>query len=129
MSRQRVFYSIAHSFWLLMPIAVVLAFIAVELARVAPTITISNLDYFPLVDRARILSFRSLEGWAAPIHPVGFPGMIRAGLALGWDAERVAREVAHYEARVAAERESQRMPDDSTADAARLGAPDVRASA
>jgi glycerol-3-phosphate dehydrogenase len=48
---------------------------------------------------------------------------------LGWDAERIGREVAHYEARVAAERESQRMPDDSTADAARLGAPDVRASA
>jgi glycerol-3-phosphate dehydrogenase len=47
---------------------------------------------------------------------------------LGWDGERAAREVEHYEARVAAERESQRMPDDSTADAARLGAPDVRAS-
>ncbi|MGY1740765.1 MULTISPECIES: glycerol-3-phosphate dehydrogenase/oxidase [unclassified Blastococcus] len=48
---------------------------------------------------------------------------------LGWDAERTGREVAHYEARVAAERESQRMPDDRTADAARLGAPDVRAAA
>jgi glycerol-3-phosphate dehydrogenase len=45
---------------------------------------------------------------------------------LGWDAERTAREVEHYTARVAAERESQRMPDDRTADAARLGAPDVR---
>jgi glycerol-3-phosphate dehydrogenase len=48
---------------------------------------------------------------------------------LGWDAERTAREVEHYTARVAAERESQRMPDDRTADAARLGAPDVRAPA
>ena len=47
---------------------------------------------------------------------------------LGWDAERTAREVEHYVGRVAAERESQRMPDDSTADAARLGAPDVRAA-
>ncbi|SEO71238.1 glycerol-3-phosphate dehydrogenase/oxidase [Trujillonella endophytica] len=47
---------------------------------------------------------------------------------LGWDDERTDREVAHYEARVAAERESQRMPDDRTADAARLGAPDVRAA-
>jgi glycerol-3-phosphate dehydrogenase len=46
---------------------------------------------------------------------------------LGWDEERTAREVEHYTARVAAERESQRMPDDRTADAARLGAPDVRA--
>jgi glycerol-3-phosphate dehydrogenase len=47
---------------------------------------------------------------------------------LGWDPERTAREVEHYDYRVAAERESQRMPDDSTADAARLGAPDVRAA-
>jgi glycerol-3-phosphate dehydrogenase len=47
---------------------------------------------------------------------------------LGWDDERREREVEHYRARVAAERESQRMPDDRTADAARLGAPDVRAA-
>jgi glycerol-3-phosphate dehydrogenase len=48
---------------------------------------------------------------------------------LGWDDARVADEVAHYEARVAAERESQRQDDDLGADAARLGAPDVRANA
>jgi glycerol-3-phosphate dehydrogenase len=47
---------------------------------------------------------------------------------LDWDEERTAREVEHYAARVDAERESQRMPDDHTADAARLGAPDVRAA-
>jgi glycerol-3-phosphate dehydrogenase len=46
---------------------------------------------------------------------------------LGWDAAARRREVEHYKARVQAERESQRMPDDLTADAARLGAPDVRA--
>jgi glycerol-3-phosphate dehydrogenase len=44
---------------------------------------------------------------------------------LGWSAEQVRREIEHYEQRVAAERESQQMPDDRTADAARLGAPDV----
>ncbi|MFY1704626.1 glycerol-3-phosphate dehydrogenase/oxidase [Micromonospora sp. WMMA1923] len=48
------------------------------------------------------------------------------GAVLGWDAETRAREVDHYRARVAAERQSQTMPDDATADAARLGAPDVR---
>ncbi|KUL49555.1 glycerol-3-phosphate dehydrogenase [Streptomyces sp. NRRL F-4489] len=45
--------------------------------------------------------------------------------ALGWDGAQVEREVAHYEKRVEAERESQRQPDDLTADAARLGAPDI----
>ncbi|GHJ35016.1 FAD-dependent oxidoreductase [Streptomyces sp. TS71-3] len=44
---------------------------------------------------------------------------------LGWDADRVDREVEHYEKRVQAERESQLQPDDLTADAARLGAPDI----
>ncbi|MFE6378314.1 glycerol-3-phosphate dehydrogenase/oxidase [Streptomyces roseolus] len=44
---------------------------------------------------------------------------------LGWDEGRIEREVEHYEKRVEAERESQRQPDDLTADAARLGAPDI----
>ena len=45
---------------------------------------------------------------------------------LGWSADDIDREVQHYLARVAAERDSQEQSDDSTADAARLGAPDVR---
>ncbi|MEE4541789.1 glycerol-3-phosphate dehydrogenase/oxidase [Streptomyces sp. V4-01] len=44
---------------------------------------------------------------------------------LGWDQGQVDREVEHYEKRVEAERESQLQPDDQTADAARLGAPDI----
>jgi glycerol-3-phosphate dehydrogenase len=49
------------------------------------------------------------------------------GAVLGWEADHRDREIEHYLAGVEAERESQRMPDDLTADAARLGAPDVRA--
>ncbi|CAI7975552.1 Glycerol-3-phosphate dehydrogenase 2 [Frankia sp. Hr75.2] len=45
---------------------------------------------------------------------------------LGWSPATVEREIDHYRARVAAELESQRQADDHTADAARLGAPDVR---
>jgi glycerol-3-phosphate dehydrogenase len=45
---------------------------------------------------------------------------------LGWDEATIAREIQHYEARVAAEIESQLQPNDHTADAARMGAPDVR---
>jgi len=44
---------------------------------------------------------------------------------LGWGEDQIAREVEHYEKRVEAERESQLQPDDLTADAARLGAPDI----
>ncbi|WP_043264853.1 glycerol-3-phosphate dehydrogenase/oxidase [Streptomyces sp. CT34] len=45
--------------------------------------------------------------------------------ALGWDGDQIEKEIAHYQKRVEAERESQRQPDDLTADAARLGAPDI----
>jgi glycerol-3-phosphate dehydrogenase len=51
------------------------------------------------------------------------------GEVLGWDEDTIAREIEHYAARVAAEVESQRMPDDHTADAARMGARDVRVGA
>ncbi|MFB9745201.1 glycerol-3-phosphate dehydrogenase C-terminal domain-containing protein, partial [Pseudonocardia sulfidoxydans] len=44
---------------------------------------------------------------------------------LGWSDQQVEREIEHYRKRVEAERESQKMPDDETADAARMGAPEV----
>ncbi|RLV54791.1 glycerol-3-phosphate dehydrogenase/oxidase [Aeromicrobium phragmitis] len=47
------------------------------------------------------------------------------GAELDWSDEQREREVDHYLKRVAAEHESQTMPDDETADAARMGAPDV----
>ncbi|MEV0896772.1 glycerol-3-phosphate dehydrogenase/oxidase [Actinoplanes sp. NPDC049802] len=48
------------------------------------------------------------------------------GEALGWDATVRRKEIEHYLAQVTAERQSQTKPDDETADAARMGAPDVR---
>jgi glycerol-3-phosphate dehydrogenase len=57
------------------------------------------------------------------------PGIARLiAPVLGWDDARIAREIAHYEARVAAERASQEQPDDRAADSVRTGAPDVRAA-
>jgi glycerol-3-phosphate dehydrogenase len=47
------------------------------------------------------------------------------GSVLGWSSSQADSEIAHYLARVQAERDSQEQPDDATADAARLGAPDI----
>ncbi|MGN6780658.1 MAG: glycerol-3-phosphate dehydrogenase/oxidase [Marmoricola sp.] len=58
---------------------------------------------------------------AAEIAPIVAP-------VLGWDDDQATLEVERYRLRVAAERESQEQDDDLTADAARLGAPDVRRS-
>ncbi len=77
-----------------------------------------------LTRRTRI----SIESWdrglaAAPV----VAGHMAAEL--GWDDETTERELANYRGRVKAERESQGMPDDQTADATRMGAPDVRTGA
>jgi glycerol-3-phosphate dehydrogenase len=45
---------------------------------------------------------------------------------LGWDDERVRREVEVYTARVEAERDAQTQPDDQAADAKRSAAPEAR---
>jgi glycerol-3-phosphate dehydrogenase len=75
-----------------------------------------------LLTRRMRISFESFDrglSAAAEVAAVVAP-------VLGWTEEDLAREITHYEARVAAERESQQKPDDRTADAARMGAADVR---
>jgi glycerol-3-phosphate dehydrogenase len=47
------------------------------------------------------------------------------GEVLGWDEERIQLEVDTYIGRVQAERESQTMPDDESADRVRLEAPEI----
>jgi glycerol-3-phosphate dehydrogenase len=66
----------------------------------------------------------SIESWDRGVAAAPVVARLMAPL-LGWDDAHEAREVEHYLARVAAELEAQEQPDDETADAARLGAPDV----
>ncbi|HWI72842.1 MAG TPA: glycerol-3-phosphate dehydrogenase/oxidase [Baekduia sp.] len=66
----------------------------------------------------------SIETWDRGLSAAEPAARLMAG-PLGWDDAHVAREVEHYRARVAAERESQEQDDDLGADSARLGAPDV----
>lgn len=74
-----------------------------------------------LTRRTRLSIETRHRGVAASPTVAGVMGEI-----LGWDQATVEREILHYEARVRAELDSQRQPDDHTADAARMGAPDVR---
>lgn len=73
-----------------------------------------------LTRRTRI-SIESADRGAAAARPAA---ELMAGV-LGWDEDKTASEVEHYRSRVAAELDSQRSADDRTADAARLGAPDI----
>ena len=70
----------------------------------------------------------SIESWDRATDAAELTAELMAE-ELGWDDERQKDEVWHYRARVEAERDSQGQADDQTADAARLGAPDVRRGA
>jgi glycerol-3-phosphate dehydrogenase len=73
-----------------------------------------------LTRRTRI----SIETWDRGISAAPQTARLMAGV-LGWSEEQRERELRHYRARVEAERTSQRQPDDETADAARMGAPEI----
>ncbi len=81
-----------------------------------------HLDDF-LTRRTRISIETPHRGTEAVEEVAGLVGPL-----LGWDTQTSAGEIMHYRARTEAERDSQRQPDDRTADAARMGAPDVRTS-
>jgi glycerol-3-phosphate dehydrogenase len=66
----------------------------------------------------------SIETWDRGLRAAEPVARIMAG-PLGWSEAELAQEVEHYQARVAAERESQLQDDDLGADAVRLGAPDI----
>ncbi|MDQ2837907.1 MAG: glycerol-3-phosphate dehydrogenase/oxidase [Actinomycetota bacterium] len=66
----------------------------------------------------------SIEAWDRGVSAAPVVAELLAPI-LGWDEPQQRKEIEHYLARVAAERESQEQPDDATADAARLGAADI----
>jgi glycerol-3-phosphate dehydrogenase len=73
-----------------------------------------------LARRTRI----SIEAWDRGVAAAPVVAGLMAG-PLNWDSGTEQREVEHYLARVQAERDSQTKPDDTAAEAARLGAPDI----
>jgi glycerol-3-phosphate dehydrogenase len=75
-----------------------------------------------LARRTRI----SIESWDRGVAAAPTVAALMSDV-LGWDAGQQQREIDHYLARIAAERDSQTKPDDDTAEAARLGAPDIAA--
>jgi glycerol-3-phosphate dehydrogenase len=75
-----------------------------------------------LTRRTRI----SIESWDRGVSAAPVIADLMASI-LDWGDEDKKREIELYLARVAAERDSQTQPDDATAEAARLEAPDIAA--
>jgi glycerol-3-phosphate dehydrogenase len=102
------------------PLAGAPEYLAAEVAYAALAEGALHLDDV-LTRRTRISIETPHRGTETAVHAA----QVMAG-ALGWDKAVQDREIEHYLARVEAERQSQKMPDDLTADAARIGVPDVR---
>ena len=66
----------------------------------------------------------SVETWDRGVGAADEAARLLGG-ELGWSDQQVANEVDHYRKRVEAERMSQEQRDDETADAVRLGAPEI----
>ncbi|WP_336026658.1 glycerol-3-phosphate dehydrogenase/oxidase [Geodermatophilus sp. FMUSA9-8] len=75
-----------------------------------------------VLTRRTRLSYEQSNRGTASARPAA---ELMAGL-LGWDAAQTEREVATYLARVEAERAAEAMPDDTSAERARLQAPEIR---
>jgi glycerol-3-phosphate dehydrogenase len=106
---------------LVRPLAGAPSYLAVEVAYAARAEAALHLEDV-LARRTRISIETAHRGVDSAADTATLMGDV-----LDWDADRRNREIENYLARVDAERESQMMPDDLTAAAARLGAPDVRA--
>jgi glycerol-3-phosphate dehydrogenase len=94
-------------------------YLAAEVVYAAASEGARHLDDV-LARRTRI----SIETWDRGVSTAPHAARLMAGV-LGWSEEQLEREVQHYLARVEAERASQMQPDDESADAARVGAPEI----
>jgi glycerol-3-phosphate dehydrogenase len=95
-------------------------YLAAEVAYAAQAEGALHLDDV-LTRRTRISIETAHRGSETAKHAAAVMGDV-----LGWTEAVREREIEHYLARVESERQSQKMPDDATADAARIGVPDVR---
>jgi glycerol-3-phosphate dehydrogenase len=95
-------------------------YLAVEVVYAASHEGALHLD--DVLDRRTHISIETFDRGAAAAEPAA---KLIADV-LAWDDDAIKQEIHVYQARVAAEHESQEKPDDASANAAQLKAPDPR---
>ncbi|MFL7795068.1 MAG: hypothetical protein AB8I69_23215 [Anaerolineae bacterium] len=85
-----------HTTWkkvqAVIPWLIGLAFVAVEIRRVAGQIAARYPDFYVWADRASRFDLRNLAGWewVNGLYPLGYPVLLRLGVALGLDVLQAA---------------------------------------
>jgi hypothetical protein len=76
--------------WLVGSLVFAVALVVVEVFHLREQITIGNLDFFGMVDRAKLLP-GNLYAWVSGLYPVGIPLLLRTGVTLGIDVVRAGQ--------------------------------------
>jgi hypothetical protein len=84
---------VARVAWAVGGLALAAMLVVVELSHLREQITVGNLDYFGMVDRARRLP-GDLSAWVSGLYPVGIPFLLRVGLTLGFNVVRTGQIVS-----------------------------------
>jgi hypothetical protein len=71
-----------------------LAFIYFAVRYVGHVVTIRSVDYFQFVEMAQGFGSGSLRSWVSGMHPVGYPLLIRWGLAAGLDVVQIGHALS-----------------------------------
>lgn len=71
-----------------------LAFVYFAVRYVGHVVTIRSVDYFQFVEMAQGLDAGSLRSWVSGMHPVGYPLLIRWGLAAGLDVVQIGHALS-----------------------------------
>ena len=71
-----------------------LAFVYFATRYVGHVVTIRSVDYFQFVEMAQRLDSGSLRSWVSGMHPIGYPLLIRWGLAAGLDAVQIGHALS-----------------------------------
>jgi hypothetical protein len=79
--------------WVSSWLAPAIVLVAIELLRTQGYVTVGNLDFFGMVERAKLLP-GALSAWVQGFYPVGIPLLLRIGLALGWDVVHTGQIVS-----------------------------------
>jgi hypothetical protein len=81
--------------WVAGSLALAAALVTVEVSRCRGQITVSNIDFFGMSARAKLLP-GTLSTWVDGFYPIGIPLLLRMGLALGLDVVRTGQIVSVF---------------------------------
>lgn len=86
----------AQTVWvhLILAVLILVGFVGFAQRYVGHVLTIRNVDYFQFVDMGYATRIGGLAAWVNGLHPIGYPLLIRLGIALGFNATQIGHTLS-----------------------------------